>query len=174
MTLDLAIREALAQGVTGAEISQMVAERIADVPEPGRTDVAVAPNTTSGTEEAAEPGQDKSARLLAGTARRVESAADIVGYLDAVENAPQDVKDVTYKPDELPEGLIDLPSASDIYRKRLGTLREWVRRGTLTRMGRMKGAAPGGYVVVSIRELEDRLANPPKLGRPYRKRVDRT
>ena len=69
---------------------------------------------------------------------------------------------------ELPEGLIDLPSAMRKYGCRRGRLDSWVQRGRLKVYGRLKGAARGGgYVVVSEAELTNRLATvPSKGGRP--------
>ena len=74
---------------------------------------------------------------------------------------------------ELPEGLIDLPSAQRDYGCKADTLRSWVRRGHLTLMGRLRGASPGGgYLVVSKCELERRLAMPPNRGgRPRKNRT---
>ena len=63
---------------------------------------------------------------------------------------------------ELPEGLIDLPSAMREYGCRRGRLDTWVQRGHLKVYGRLKGAARGGgYVVVSRTQVEERLAAEP-------------
>ena len=63
---------------------------------------------------------------------------------------------------ELPEGLIDLPSAMREYGCRRGRLDTWVQRGHLKVYGRLKGAARGGgYVVVSRTQVEERLAAKP-------------
>ena len=71
---------------------------------------------------------------------------------------------------ELPEGLIDLPSAMRKYGCRRGRLDSWVQRGRLKVYGRLKGAARGGgYVVVSEAELTDRLATVPRKGGRPRK-----
>ena len=69
---------------------------------------------------------------------------------------------------ELPEGLIDLPTAMRKFGCRRGRLDSWVQRGRLKVYGRLKGAARGGgYVVVSEAELTNRLATvPSKGGRP--------
>ena len=56
--------------------------------------------------------------------------------------------DVIYEPGNLPEGLIDLPSASKKYGIPVKTLRSWVHRGKLPRRGRLRArAAGGGYIV---------------------------
>ena len=71
---------------------------------------------------------------------------------------------------ELPEGLIDLPSAMRKYGCRRGRLDSWVQRGRLKVYGRLKGAARGGgYVVVSEAELTNRLATVPRKGGRPRK-----
>ena len=68
---------------------------------------------------------------------------------------------------ELPEGLIDLPTAMRKYGCRRGRLDSWVKRGHLEVRGRLRGAAPGGgYLVVSEAEVVDRLeTTAPKGGR---------
>ena len=69
---------------------------------------------------------------------------------------------------ELPEGLIDLPTA----RKKYGCTRDrfanWVRQGQIEVRGRLRAPAKGGgYLVVSEAELEHRLATvSEKGGRP--------
>ena len=79
--------------------------------------------------------------------------------------------DILYESGDLPPGLISLPAAAEVYRRPVGTLRQAVRNGKVRRMGRQKGAAPGGYVVVSRAELEAWLAAPKnKGGRPRKNR----
>ena len=46
--------------------------------------------------------------------------------------------------DELPPGLIDLPSAADLHDRSLGTLHTWIRRGRLPVVGRLRASARGG------------------------------
>ena len=69
---------------------------------------------------------------------------------------------------QLPEGLIDLPSAAKKYHRNAQTMRSWVRKGLVRLRGRLKApAAGGGYLVVSESELLDHMAAPPnKGGRP--------
>ena len=61
-----------------------------------------------------------------------------------------DPDNIIYERDELPEGLIDLPSASKKYKIPVDTLRRWVQRGKLPRRGRMRGRSPGGGYIVTV------------------------
>ena len=69
---------------------------------------------------------------------------------------------------ELPEGLIDLPSAITIYDGVRPRLRNWVKRGYLAIHGRLRAPAPGGgYVIVSKPELMEKLVTGERsAGRP--------
>ena len=73
--------------------------------------------------------------------------------------------DVIYEPGELPDGLIDLPSASKKYGIKPATLRMWVQRGRLPRRGRLRGPSPGrGYIVTVEDEIKHCRDNPRKPG----------
>ena len=69
---------------------------------------------------------------------------------------------------ELPEGLIDLPTATVRYECGRSRLHGWVQRGLLTVQGRLKGAARGGgYLLVSETDLQHILSTiSVKGGRP--------
>ena len=101
-------------------------------------------------------------------ARRVSDANDIVGVLDAPETPPEEAGDVIYKPGNLPEGLIDLPTAAKKYGIKPDTLRHWVYDEHVPMVGKLKGPAPGGgYKVVRLIDLEAHLHSPRKrTGRP--------
>ena len=58
-------------------------------------------------------------------------------------------EDVLYEPGNLPEGLIDLPSAAKKYGIPVATLRRWIQREKLPRRGRLRGRAPGGGYIVT-------------------------
>lgn len=76
---------------------------------------------------------------------------------------PKEPGDVIYEPGELPEGLIDLPSASKKYGIPGSTLRNWVQRGKLPRRGRVRArAAGGGYIVTEMAAIEYCRDNPRK------------
>lgn len=62
---------------------------------------------------------------------------------------PTDPGDVIYEPGNLPEGLIDLPTASKKYGIKVGTLRQWVHVGKLPRKGRLRAPSPGGGYIVT-------------------------
>ena len=84
-----------------------------------------------------------------------------------VESAVPDYprEDIIY--DEVPEGMIDLPSAVRKYGINRGTLRRWVLSGHLRRAGRVKGAAPGGGFVLLWEDEFIAWINSPRLpGRP--------
>ena len=91
--------------------------------------------------------------------------ADVSGH-------PTEPDDGLYEPGNLPEGLIDLPSAARKYREEYGvspgTMSQWVRNGRVSKMGRMKAPAPGGgYFVVRESELVEFMKKPRnKGGRP--------
>ena len=74
---------------------------------------------------------------------------------------------------ELPEGLIDLPSAAKKYDTTVYRFRAWVQRGHIKARGRLRAGCPGGgYYVVAEADLERRLAEAPnKGGRPRKMRV---
>ena len=69
---------------------------------------------------------------------------------------------------ELPSGLINLSSAARKNQISRSTLENWVRKGRLTKLGRLKGSARGGgLVLVKESELMDCLQLPKnKGGRP--------
>jgi predicted DNA-binding transcriptional regulator AlpA len=85
----------------------------------------------------------------------------------AVEQAADAVDgDVVY--DELPEGLIDLPSAMRKYSLKRPTLWSWVSKGHLQSYGRLRGSATGGgLILVNEEDLVRYMHAPkPKGGRP--------
>ena len=63
---------------------------------------------------------------------------------------PTESDDVIYEPGNLPEGLIDLPSASKKYGISVKTLRTWVDRGKLPKCGRLRARSPGGGYIVTV------------------------
>ena len=78
-------------------------------------------------------------------------------------------EDIIY--DEVPEGMIDFPSAARKYSLNRGTLRTWLVGGHLSRAGRLKGPAPGGgFVLLFEDELIRRLNSPRLPGRPKTRR----
>ncbi len=78
---------------------------------------------------------------------------------------PTELDDVVYEPGNLPEGLIDLPSASKKYGIKVGTLRYWVHVGKLPRKGRLRApAAGGGYIVTEDAMIPYCRDNPRKRG----------
>ena len=79
---------------------------------------------------------------------------------------PAKPEDVMYEPGNLPEGLIDLPSAAKRYGIRPRTLYEWVKRGKLPKCGRVRAKAPGGgYILTVEAEIVYCRDNPQKRGR---------
>lgn len=79
---------------------------------------------------------------------------------------PKDEGVVIY--DELPPGLIDLPTASRKYGVKNATMRYWISKGHIKLAGRKKApAAGGGYAVVCEDKLFDYIKAPRnKGGRP--------
>ena len=79
---------------------------------------------------------------------------------------PTEPDDVMYEPGSLPEGLIDLPSASKKYGIPVKTLRSWIYLGKLPKRGRLKARAPGGgYIVTVEADIEYCRDHPRKRGR---------
>ncbi len=80
------------------------------------------------------------------------------------DSVPADASEQIY--DALPDGLIDLPSASKKYGIPVDTLRMWVHRGKLPRLGRLRAkAAGGGYIVTDDAAIPLCRDNPRKRGR---------
>lgn len=99
---------------------------------------------------------------------QVESAADIVDYLDraGADTDTEPDPEIIYLPGELPDGLIDLPTAAKKYRIKPGTLHRWVTLGKLPRRGRLRApAAGGGYVVTEEAAIPYCQTHPRKRGR---------
>lgn len=126
-------------------------------------------------------GDDKKREAFRATMERFRqdglSLDDMASMITAAKNEsqpsngaqPKDPDDVIYEPGELPEGLIDLPSASRKYGIPVKTLRSWVHRGKLPRCGRLKArAAGGGYIVVQDAMIQYCRDNPLKTGRKKR------
>ena len=70
--------------------------------------------------------------------------------------------------DELPDGLIDLPTAAERYGCKPHRIYMWVYRGRLQERGRLRGPGKnGGAIVVCENDLLERMNAPPnKGGRP--------
>ena len=68
----------------------------------------------------------------------------------------------------IPDDLITVTDACKKYKRSVTTLRRWWRNGYIQLMGRVRGPAPGGgYLLVSVDEIEAHISNPPyKRGRP--------
>ena len=86
-------------------------------------------------------------------AERALTLNDVVRNGLAVETSPEDAGDVIYEPGELPDGLIDLPSAAKKYEIKVKTLRRWVELGKLPRRGRLRAPAAGGGYIVTVEAL---------------------
>ena len=66
---------------------------------------------------------------------------------------------------ELPPGLIDVPNASVRYCRSKSTFYQWIRRGYVTVIGRLKAPARGGgYLVLSEAEIVAHMAKPVNRG----------
>ena len=73
--------------------------------------------------------------------------------------------------DELPEGLIDLPSAARIFNLSAATLHMWTRKRHIHSYGRLRASAPGGgLLLLKESEIAACIDSPkPKGGRPRKK-----
>ena len=69
-----------------------------------------------------------------------------VGCQAPLPNLPTNGKPKVYR--ELPEGLIDLPSAAQKYGINRYTLHAWVRKGHIRSFGRLRGRAHGGGFII--------------------------
>ena len=100
-------------------------------------------------------------------ASMITAAADTESSNSSVN--PTEPNDVIYEPGNLPEGLIDLPSAAKKYGIPVKTLRSWVHRGKLPRRGRLRARSPGGgYIVTEQAAILYCRDNPRKTGRKKR------
>ena len=71
--------------------------------------------------------------------------------------------------DELPEGMIDLPSATRVFGISNQTLHSWVKTGRVLSMGRIRGPARGGGLIVLKKDdILRQIEKPPKRGRPQK------
>ena len=69
--------------------------------------------------------------------------------------------------DELPEGMIDLPSAAIEFGISRYTLRGWVEGKHIPVRGRLRGSARGGgFLILSKDDILKLKDSPPKRGRP--------
>ena len=73
--------------------------------------------------------------------------------------------------DELPDGLIDLPTAAQKFKLPTATLHTWLRKSHIHSRGRRRASAPGGGVLVlDEAEIAEYIVAPkPKGGRPRKK-----
>ena len=128
----------------------------------------------SAIDQALRSGMDAEA-IARMVAERALTLNDVARNGLASETPPKDARDVIYEPGELPEGLIDLPSAAARYSEKYGVsedaMRQWVNRGRVVKAGRVRAPARGGgYIVVCERELVEFMAQPRnKGGRPRKK-----
>ena len=93
-------------------------------------------------ERAREDGLSNAEMAIMITATEPETPSTNGAHLDGSD-------DVIYEPGNVPEGLIDLPSASKKYGIPVRTLGTWVRRGKLPKCGRLRGRSPGGGYIVT-------------------------
>ena len=124
---------------------------------------------------AMEAGKDAEA-IADMVAERISNVVDLDDVVTMLAEAPSTYTppndegaviydDVFYEPGQLPDGLIDLPSASKKYGIPISTLQSWLRRGKLQRRGRVRArAAGGGYVVTKEAEIVYCRDNPRKRG----------
>ena len=100
--------------------------------------------------------------------------ADLISMVTDVYNAPQ-VNDAEPAPaaehvyDELPEGLIDVPSACRAYGLNRRTVNGWIRRGLIPKLGKLR--APAGHVNVTDHAAIVKFASQPVNpgGRPRKR-----
>ena len=100
----------------------------------------------------------------------VATPSDIAEFLDhhQDETAPEPEGAVIY--DELPPGLIDLPSASRKYGVNIQTANGWLRRGVIPRMGKLR-APGGGHNVTCEAAIANMASRPRNVGGRPRKGV---
>jgi hypothetical protein len=98
----------------------------------------------------------------------VATPSDIIEFLNHHQDKtpPDDEGAVIY--DELPPGLIDLPSASRKYGVNLKTATGWLKRGRIPKMGKLRAPGPGGGYNLTCETAFKEMAGLPKDhgGRP--------
>lgn len=102
-------------------------------------------------DQALRSGMDAEA-IARMVAQRALTLNDVARNGLADETPPEDLGDVIYEPGELPDGLIDLPSAAKKYGIPVRTLQSWIYRGKLPRRGKLRARSPGGGYTVTERE----------------------
>ena len=95
--------------------------------------------------------------------------ADLISMVTDVYNSPQvneaepaPAAEVIYA--ELPEGLIDLPSACRKYGVNRQTANGWLQRGLIPRMGKLRAPGDGGVNVVGEDDFKEVLSRPRNVG----------
>ena len=118
-------------------------------------------------DQALRSGMDAEA-IARMVAERALTVNDVARNGLASETPPEDTGDVIYERDNLPPGLIDLPTAAKRYHLNNTTVRSWVAKGLVPAKGRLRApAAKGGYVVVCEADLVAYMNAPRnKGGRP--------
>ena len=85
------------------------------------------------------------------------------------ETYPTEERYVVYQ--DVPAGLIDLPSAARKYGVNLKTAGGWLRRGLIPRMGKLRAPGPGGGYNLTCETAFAGMARLPKNygGRPRKR-----
>ena len=98
----------------------------------------------------------------------VATPSDIAEFLDHHQDETPSEPEGAVIYDELPPGLIDLPSASKKYGINLKTATGWLRRGRIPRMGRIRAPGRGDGYNVTCETASAEMARLPKNygGRP--------
>ena len=129
-----------------------------------RNDLPGIDQVTSGVAQMLDAGVDK-AELLTMFQTIVDQHESVSADLVAPNRYAEDTVFA-----ELPEGLIDIPSAAKKYKVNPGTLRTWIHKGHIAVVGRLKAPARGGgYSVVQEQDLLAYILTPKNRGGRPRK-----
>ena len=96
-----------------------------------------------------------------------EEIAELVTAADNSKSRPfesEELAELLGLPADCGRQPITLKDAATKYDMRLTSLHNWLQRGHLTTLGRIKGPGPGGMIVIDEGELLHVLADPPKTG----------
>ena len=156
-----AIKDAFTEGVTEAEILDMVGAAIVEL-RPGVIDLPAAARKYQVPRRIIRSWIEQGKLTVKGRTKSMVPGNELTFVSDAEVGALAKAHRVY---DELPPGAIDLPSAARKYELHPKTVHDWVEKGYVKSLGRLRGSARGGgFVIVRENDLMEYIHAPRKKG----------